>query len=227
MELIDAAYFNDIDRVRELLDSGVNPNTKNNWGQTPLMLALYKGDTEIVRLLLQHGADPNSKNRDGGDTLLMDASRLGRIDIVRLFLENGADPSITNNWGESAYDITRYRDIKNLIQKHMDLQKMQRPLQNLAFMKYFLDRDDLDIDTASKIFSNVYSYNHDVGRRIRDEQLRNMILEEENNRIADYLNTIEQYGMGKCSKGKRSKKLSKKSSKKRSSKKKSKTKKKY
>ena len=40
----------------------------------------------------------------------------------------------------------------------MDL-KMQRPL---AFMKYFLDRDDLDIDTASKIFSNERSYNPSV-----------------------------------------------------------------
>ena len=86
-------------------------------------------------------------------------------------------------------------------------------------MKYFLDRDDLDIDTASKIISyQQYSYNPDVTRRIRDEQHRNMILEEENNRIADYLNTIEQYGMGKHGK---------KRSKKRSGKKKSKTKKKY
>ena len=205
MELFNAVRNNDIDRVRELLDSGVNPNTKNNGGQTPLMLAFkhiypYKGDKEIVRLLLQHGADPNSKNRYGGDTLLMDASRLGRIDIVRLFLENGADPSITNNWGESAYDKTRYRHIKNLIQEHMDLQRMQRPLQNLAFMKYFLDRDNLDIDTASKIFSNERSYNPSVHTR--------MMLED------------KQRGRGKRSKGKRS-------SKKRSGKKKSKTKKKY
>ena len=34
---------------------------------------------------------------------------------------------------------------------------------------------------------------------------RNMRLEDENDRIADYLNTLDQYGMGKHSKGKRSK----------------------
>ena len=46
---------------------------------------------------------------------------------------------------------------------------MQRPQQNLAFMKYFLDRDDLDIDTASKIFSNERSYNPSVHTRMIDE----------------------------------------------------------
>ena len=73
-------------------------------------------------------------------------------------------------------------------------------------------------------------FNPEVAKRIKDEQSRNMILEEEeNNRIADYLNTIEQYGMRKRSKGIRSKgkrskgKRSKgKRSKKRSGKKKSK-----
>ena len=144
----------------------------------------------------------------------MSASRGGHSDIVKLLLERGADPTIKqDNFDETtAYDEALDNgnmEIARLIQYHIDLQRMQRPLQNLAFMKYFLDRDDLDIDATSKIFSNERSYNPGVHRRIRDEQRRNMILEEENNRIADYLNTIEQYGSGKRS-GKHGKKLSKK-----------------
>ena len=214
--LMKATENSHIDIIRILLESDVDINIQNSYGDASLIYASREGRIEIVRLLLENGADPNIKN-NWSETPLMMASISGHSDIVRLLLERGADINIQNRYGFTAYDKTRYRDIKNLIQEYMDLQRMQRPQQNLAFMKYFLDRDDLDIDTVSKIFSNVYSYNPDVTRRIRDEQRRNMILEEENNRIADYLNTIEQYGMGKHGK---------KCSKKRSSKKKSKTKKK-
>ena len=37
-------------------------------------------------------------------------------------------------------------------------------------MKYFLDRDDLDIDTASRIFGNIRSYNPGVNMRMMDER---------------------------------------------------------
>ena len=131
---------------------------------------------------------PNIQNRYRG-TPLINASRKGYIDIVKLLLENGADPNIGIGDTVYPYDKTRNRDINNLIQKHIDLQKMQRPLQNLAFMKYFLDRDKLDIDTASKIFSNERSYNPGVQSR--------MMLED------------KQRGRGKRSKKRSSKKLSK------------------
>ena len=216
--------------VRLLLQRGDEPNLENTYsGHTPLYEASSSGYTDIVKLLLENNADPNITR---GYTPLHLASMKGYTNIVKLLLENGANPNIRNDYGESAYDIAldraeydltldkRYIEISRLIKEHIDLQRMQRPLQNLAFMKYFLDRDDLDIDTASKIFSNVYSYNPEVGRRIRDEQRRNMILEEENNRIADYLNTIEKYGSGKRSKGKHGKKRSSKHYKKRSTKKK-------
>ena len=284
MDIFDAVRKNDIIRVRELLDSGVNPNTKNLMGFTSLMYASLDGHTDIVKLLLERGADPNIKHRFYGHTALMkatenshidiirillekganpnirnelgytpliSASREGHIEIVRLLLENGADPNIKNNWGETplmmasisghsdivrlllergadpnikhrygftAYDKTRYRDIKNLIQEHMDLQRMQRPLQNLAFMKYFLDNDDLDIDTASKIFSNVYSYNPSVHTR--------MMLEDKQKGSGKHGKKRSKKHSKKRSK-KHSKKRSKKHSKKRSGKKKSKTKKKY
>ena len=292
MDLIDAVQNGDIDRVRELLDSGVNPNIKHYFnddsplisasfdghteivklllesgadpnigyrhGYTPLIFASKKGHSDVVRLLLEHGADINIRGKYGntplilasrgghsdivrlllergadiniqndyGNTPLMSASRGGHSDIVKLLLENGADPTIKqDNFDETtAYDEALDNgnmEIARLIQYHIDLLRAQ---QNLAFMKYFLDRDDLDIDATSKIFSNERSYNPGVHRRIRDEQRRNMILEEENNRIADYLNTIEQYGSGKRS-GKHSKKRN--SKKRNSKKKKSKTKKKY
>ena len=238
MDLIDAVQNGEIDRVRELLDSGVNPNFRNivsdsplisasfdghteivklllesgadpnigyRHGYTPLIFASKKGHSDVARLLLEHGADINIRDRDGKTPLIF-ASKKGHSDVVRLLLERGADINIQNNYGrtslhgatqfdhsdivklllengadptikednfdETAYDIALdngNREIARLIQYYIDLQRMQRPQQNLAFMKYFLDRDDLDIDTASKIFSNVYSYNPSVNMRMINE----------------------------------------------------------
>ena len=57
---IDAVQNGDIDRVRELLDSGVNPNIRQYFSDdSPLISASFDGHTEIVKLLLERGADPN------------------------------------------------------------------------------------------------------------------------------------------------------------------------
>ncbi len=212
--LIMASKYGDAEIVKLLLENGADPNIISNDGKTSLLIASNHGQTDIVRLLLENGADPNIIDNDGRTSLIM-ASKYGDTEIVKLLLENGADPNIRDINGQTPYDIAldvdyvNY-DIVRLIKNHMILQRnLQRAQQNLAFMKYFLDNNDLDIDTASKIFSNERSYNPSVSRRIKDEQRRNMILEEENDRIADYLNTLDQYGMGKRSKGKHGKKRSK------------------
>jgi ankyrin repeat protein len=42
--------------TKGLLELGVDVNTRDNKGQTPLQVALEKGDEQVVQLLLQHGA---------------------------------------------------------------------------------------------------------------------------------------------------------------------------
>jgi ankyrin repeat protein len=58
-ELIIACKQNDIGRVRELLDSGADPNLLDTNGLTALVWATGQGNIDVVRLLLDYGADPN------------------------------------------------------------------------------------------------------------------------------------------------------------------------
>lgn len=64
--LMIAAENNDVERVRELLTSGANPNVCNRYLETPLIYALKsikKGPFhEVVKLLLDHGANPHVKS---------------------------------------------------------------------------------------------------------------------------------------------------------------------
>jgi len=64
--LMEACIKNDIEAVRDLLESGENPNAKNINGTTPLMYAkstaVRNGDLTILELLAEHGADINARD---------------------------------------------------------------------------------------------------------------------------------------------------------------------
>lgn len=67
--------------VLAMLKGGVNPNVKNEQGNTPLIIAASIGDVEAVRNLLAYRADPNSANNDG-NTPLIYAARYNQPQII-------------------------------------------------------------------------------------------------------------------------------------------------
>jgi ankyrin repeat protein len=92
--LIDAAFKGDLNTVKQFLDNGVNPNSKNSDNETALKYAALKGHIDIVELLLKKGAKVNGKDIDGG-TALMYAAWGGHTETVKLLLSKGANPNAT------------------------------------------------------------------------------------------------------------------------------------
>jgi ankyrin repeat protein len=89
-------------RVRELLQSGANPNAamltaRGPRGRktrgTPLMAAASEGLTEIVAELLAHGACVDQTDERGWTALLC-AAENGYETICRLLMDHGADPNV-------------------------------------------------------------------------------------------------------------------------------------
>ncbi len=100
-ELLEAAEYGDAKKVKTLLEAGgADPNTKDEYGSTPLHWAALKGHLDVVELLLKHGADPNVKDEDGS-TPLHDAAWNGHADVVELLLKHGADPNTKNEYGKT------------------------------------------------------------------------------------------------------------------------------
>jgi hypothetical protein len=95
-QLQDAARKGDAAAVKQLLDSGVDVNTKFRYNATALFFACDAGNIDVVKLLLDHGADMNIKDTFYGFTPLMLAVSPARTktaahtEIAKLLIAKGA-----------------------------------------------------------------------------------------------------------------------------------------
>jgi ankyrin repeat protein len=87
--LMDAITNSETEKVKKLLSKKTNPNTKDDLGNTPLIVSVQYGDVEITKLLLEAGADPNIQD-DLGITPLAMAIENDNKEIADLLNEHGA-----------------------------------------------------------------------------------------------------------------------------------------
>jgi hypothetical protein len=88
-----AAREGDLARLKSLLDSGVDPNRRDDNGSTALVEAAAGGHAAATRALVAAGANPNLPS-SGGRTPLLEAALGGRVEIARLLIAAGADVNL-------------------------------------------------------------------------------------------------------------------------------------
>jgi len=90
-EIFDAARNNDVKRVRELLDAGVDINVQDfDRRQTPLHLACANGAKAVVELLVKRGADMSV--RDCNELSPLHLLVQNKLDVLAVWLVHmGAD----------------------------------------------------------------------------------------------------------------------------------------
>ena len=101
-DLRSAAKAGDIEKVRLMLAAGINPNSADGDGRTPLYRAAWNGYAEVVKLLLAApGIDVNKANRSGW-TPLYQAAWDGHAEVVKLLLAApGVDVNKANRSGRT------------------------------------------------------------------------------------------------------------------------------
>ncbi|KAL8790643.1 MAG: hypothetical protein Q9213_000491 [Squamulea squamosa] len=97
-----------------LLDSGADPNAKNERGQTPLCWVARDGPTTVAQLLLENHGEIDLADKFGC-TALHGAALRDREDMLRLLLDHGADPRMKDQNGWTALHVAALRHNKDLI----------------------------------------------------------------------------------------------------------------
>jgi len=193
-----------------------------NNGSTALSLASGDGHTDMVELLLDHRADPNIPDNHGGTALIWAAAddvvgpRKEIVEIVKLLLDNGANPNIQDQWGNTALMWAEGRghtEIVELIKRNMMSTRIQsrfrgrktrrkirtqKAKQRLSMTSAMskpstYSRNSRYVPGISEMISGYLSqmpYNPEVTRRMGAEERE----EEENERMAQYLDDIGQFG---------------------------------
>jgi ankyrin repeat protein len=83
------ALFGSATQLRQLLETGLDPNTKTRAGVTLLMMAAP--DAEKVRMLIARGANVQARTASGTDALTIAAAYRGTEESIRALLAAGAE----------------------------------------------------------------------------------------------------------------------------------------
>jgi ankyrin repeat protein len=118
-EFFRAVNLEDAAAVRAFLQSGMNPNAKNEKGETALTYAIQYRDPKVIKVLLEK-ADVNMKD-DLGNSPIHLAVAKKKEEIFDLLLEKNADVNVAGADGKTKNQTALYaavlQDREDLVQK--------------------------------------------------------------------------------------------------------------
>jgi len=114
MDIHEAAFVGNLNRVRALLNQGVPVNSRDVHGRTPLHNAAFTGHLNIIRELLRRGAHVNSRTNYGRTPLHL-ASTYEHPRVVHELLKAGANPKYRNRGGSTPYNFSNLISTRNAL----------------------------------------------------------------------------------------------------------------
>ena len=155
-ELYDAAETGNFERVKMLVEQGIDKNQVGKaWGETALAAAATNNHFVVVQYLVEQGADME-KGDDTDWTPLIWASIRGHLELVRYLLEQGANRDKATGSGETSLHYAAYEG-------HLEIAKLLMVYG--ADLNARTNTGQLPIDLAD---------NEEIKQAIRDEPRRRM-----------------------------------------------------
>jgi len=110
-ELDRAAQQGDVEKVKALIVSGADVDSRSDLSHTPLMYAVYYGHYEVAKILIQAGADVNAAHSTTHTVLYHALESLQlHAEVIQLLLNAGVKMDYTPlNWA------IRYRVVPEIV----------------------------------------------------------------------------------------------------------------
>jgi ankyrin repeat protein len=110
-----AALQGNIEEIRKHITAGSDLNEKDDYGSTPLIVAITFDKANVAKALIEAGADMTITNNEGSNPLHI-AAFFCRTEIVEALLENGADKTVRNSAGRTALETVAgpFDDVKGI-----------------------------------------------------------------------------------------------------------------
>ncbi|WP_294956603.1 ankyrin repeat domain-containing protein [Sulfurovum sp.] len=102
-----AVLQGDLEKIKYLLSSGKDVNTKDKLSRTPLHYAAIKGYVEIAKILLNNGADINAVDKAKQWTPLFYAAYMHHKKMVDFLIKEGADQTLKDKLNRTASDYIK------------------------------------------------------------------------------------------------------------------------
>ena len=134
MDILSAARMGDINKLKELVSTGLDINQKNERGHSALMIAAYNAHYSAAEFLIQQGADVNSVD-ESGNSILMGVVFKGHAPLFELLIKHGALLDVLNKKNQSALDLAVMFGRRNLIFRINQLQNTDRSASKLEQIK--------------------------------------------------------------------------------------------
>jgi ankyrin repeat protein len=112
-----------------LIDKGANINARNEWGGTPLYVAI--NDFDLMQRLIAKGAEVNVK-AFGSITPLHQAASRGNLKVTKLLIDHGADLNARSTDGTALHQIIN-RSSKSYVEMAKLLLESGTKLQEFSF----------------------------------------------------------------------------------------------
>jgi len=155
LSLLQKSFVGNVNEVRKLINSGVNPNCVTEYGMTPICIAAENGHRDIVYILARSGAKVNHKSASHNSPLHLAAAR-GHAGVVKILLEHNAKVNILTktNWTPAHWAVLYgYSDVLELLLQYganLDLKNnLGKSIKDLALqfmnptiMKLIEDEED-------------------------------------------------------------------------------------
>ena len=205
---------NNLTKLEQELKKGINPNCKNNLGETPLFLSYNLDNIDAFNLLLKYKADCNIQRNDG-NTVLHLALNDKKEKFINVLLYNKANPNLINQTNnQTQFHLAIINKVKESILIKLKENGANRNIKDkfnktpfdyaietietkdnnyiLLFNKIFDEKDIIliDKDSLNKSQEKLYLNPNKVKNLSKLNHKRNIIIKDSNENI-DYSNINE------------------------------------